>query len=199
MSLHFTTRLLASLSFLACTSAFAAPLTVGVGPVDSVGLFGDPANTTYTLFVGADATINSISFSVDLTAYPSSALGDISLLVSDTALEDGVSFSPADGDVQSGTGTFAGFIDLASQDAVFSVGSDGLLRFEFFELVDNLAGADGVWNTGTITFDITQVLVPPGNGVPEPATGFLMAAGLGMMGYAGRRRRQAIGAAPTLH
>jgi hypothetical protein len=202
MSLHSLSKLMVSLSFLACTSAFAIPVTVGVLDVQSVGEFGESGNTTYTLAVGANATITSISYNVNLTAYLPSTLGDISLLVSDTLTRDGVSFSPADGSAASGSGTFAGFIDLAAQNAVFSVGSDGLLRFEFFELTDNLPGADGVWNSGTITFDITQVPVTPGGNIPEPASAVLMAAGLAMMGIAARRRRRNAGpsrTAPTLH
>lgn len=203
MSLHSLTKLMASLSFLACTSAFAVPITINLGganPIDSVGVFGDPANTTYDLFVGANATISSISFNVNLTAYPSSTLGDISVAFTDTTITDGVFLSPADGSTASGTGTFQGRDDLAPQDAVFNVGSDGLLRFEFFEGSDDLPGVDGLWNFGYFVIDITQAETPPA-GVPEPASVVLMAAGLAMMGIAARRRRNAdlSRTAPTLH
>jgi hypothetical protein len=192
MSLHSLSKLAACLSFLACTSAFAVPITINLGgdnPIESVGVFGDPANTSANVFVGANATISSISFSANLTAYPTSTLGDISVAFTDTTVTNGVFLRPASGNTASGTGTFQGRDDLAPQDAVFNVGSDGLLRLEFFELADDMAGADGLWNVGYFVIDVTQPDLPPA-GVPEPASVALMAAGLAMMGYASRRRRR---------
>jgi hypothetical protein len=219
MSLHSLTKLMASLSFLACTSAFATPvtmtvndppsvaasatpITVRVRNVQSVGLFGDPANTVTTVFVGANAFISAISFNVNLTAYPSSTLGDISVAFTDTTVTDGVFLSPADGSTASGTATFAGLSDLVLQGSAFTVGSDGLLRFEFFENSDDIDGVDGLWNFGYFVIDVTQaVTTPPPAGVPEPASVILMAGGLAMMGIAARRRRNASlsRTAPTLH
>jgi len=220
MSLHSLTKLMASLSFLACTSAFATPvtmtvndppsvavsatpITVRVQDVQSVGLFGDPANTVTTVFVGANAFISAISFNVNLTAYPSSTLGDISVAFTDTTVTDGVFLSPADGSTASGTATFAGLSDLVLQGSAFTVGSDGYLRFEFFENRDDMTGADGIWNSGYFVIDVTQAVTTPPAGVPEPASVVLMAGGLLMMGMAARRRRNASlsasRAAPTLH
>jgi hypothetical protein len=218
MSLHSLTKLIVSLSFLACTSAFATPvtmtvndpqstavsatpITVAVQDVQSVGLFGNPANTVTTVFVGANAFISSISFNVNLTAYSLSTLGDISVAFTDTTVTDGVFLSPADGSTASGTATFAGLSDLMLQGSAFTVGSDGYLRFEFFENRDDIDGVDGLWNFGYFVIDVIQAVTPPPAGVPEPASVVLMAAGLAMMGYAGRRRRNASPGhtAPTLH
>ena len=52
-----------------------------------------------------------------------------------------------------------------------------------------------IWNSGTITFGITEVVAPPDVEVPEPASTLLIGAGLAIMGYASRRRRQGAKAA----
>jgi len=201
MSSPFLPKLIASLSIFACTSAFAVVTPVPLQDVDSVGVFGDPGNTVVTRPFAANALVTSISFDVDLTAYAGSTLDDISVAISNTNL-DGVIFSPAAGNVDSSNGHFQGLIDLTLIDGVFNVGADGLLRFEFFENIDNVAGADGRWDSGSfsIVYSLPDVPGVPA-GVPEPATGALMAAGLGIMAYAGRRRNAspASRTSPTLH
>ena len=83
-----------------------------------------------------------------------------------------------------------GSIDLAPQHLDFRVGADGFLRLEFFEDWDDIAGVDGAWDFGTITFNAEQAPTA----VPEPATSLLFGAGLALPGYAGRRRRSDAGA-----
>lgn len=191
MSLRSLSKLLVSLSFLACTSAFAAPLVVNVAGVQSFGEYGDSANTVLTYNVGANVTITGISYNVNLTAFSPSWLSELSLSFEDSAQSDGIFFNPAFGDDASGTGNYADFADLIDLGLSFQVGADGILRLEFFEDLDDFAGADGIWNFGTITFTTDAVDVPPAGDVPEPASALLIGAGLAAMGYAGRRRRLA--------
>ena len=187
MSLSSFKHLLAGLSLFACASAFAVPLTIDVAGVDSVGQLGNPGNTVRTYDIGANSTITSISYSLNLTAYSPSWLSQIGLAFSNSDLSQGVIYSPGTVDSRPGTANYADTVDLAALGLDFQVGSDGILRLEFVEDIDDLAGADGRWNSGTITFEVE----PSGEqAVPEPASALLLGGGLAMMAYARRRRRR---------
>ena len=190
MSLRSLTKLLVSLSLVACTSAFAAPLVVNVAGAESYGEIGDAGNTVFTFNVGAGVTITGISYSVNVTAFSPSWMSEIALNFTDSDQLDGVAFTPAFDTDAPGTGSYSDSADLVDLGLSFQVGADGLLRLEFFETFDDFDGADGIWNSGTITFFTDAVDVPPPTGdVPEPATGMLMGAGLALMGYTARRRK----------
>jgi len=190
MSLRFLSKLLVSLSLAACTSAFAAPLVVNVAGAESYGEVGDAGNTVFTFNVGAGVTITGISYSVNVTAFSPSWMSEIALNFTDSDQLDGVAFTPAFDTDAPGTGSYSDSADLVDLGLSFQVGADGLLRLEFFETFDDFDGADGIWNSGTITFFTDAVDVPPPTGdVPEPATGMLMGAGLALMGYTARRRK----------
>ena len=192
MSLRSLSKLLVSLSLLACTSVVAAPLVVNVAGVESYGEIGDTGNTVLTFNVGAFATITSIAYNVNLTAFSPSYLSEIGLYFGDTDQSTGVFFTPGFADDATGTGTYADSANLVDFGLAFQVGADGLLRLEFFEDFDDASvSPDGIWNFGTITFTTDAVDVPPGVEVPEPATGMLMGAGLALMGYTAHRRKNA--------
>lgn len=196
MALHSLTKLFAGLSFFACTSVFAAPLTIVINGIQSYGELGQPENPVYTFDVGANATVTSVSYNVNLTAFTPSWLSEVGLAISDSAQSDGVALTPGFGVDESGTGTYAAFADLVAQDLSFSVGDDGILRLEFYEgFDDENVSPDGIWNFGTVTFNFAGDAVDPGADVPEPATGLLLGAGLAAMGYAARRRRAGVKAA----
>lgn len=191
MTLRSLNKLLVGLSLLACTSAFATPFTFNVAGTQSYAAFGSAANTVYEINVGANATITSVSFDVNVTAYNPSYLSELGLGFTNGGVTDGVLLTPGFGFDAPGTATFSDVIDLVAEGLSFSVDADGILRLEFFEdFNDSLVSPDGIWNSGTFTFFTDGVDVPPPSDVPEPATGLLMGAGLGLMGYTARRRRQ---------
>lgn len=184
-------KALVGLSILACTSVFAAPLVVNVAGIESVGGYGDSGNTVLTYNVGANVTITGISYTVNVTAFTPSWLADLAVAFEDSAQSAGVFFTPGFADENPGTGTYADAADLTALGLSFQVGADGILRLEFFESFDDFAGADGIWNFGTLTFTTDAVDVPPTGDVPEPTSTLLMGAGLALIGYTARRRRNA--------
>lgn len=194
MALHSLTKLFLGLYFFACTSVFAAPLTIDIAGNQSFGARGQPQNSVLTYNVGANATIISVSYNVNITAFDPSYLSELGLAFTATDLEVGAQLNPGAGVDAPGTASYAGVSELGA--LTFSVGADGILRLEFFEgFDDGEVSPDGIWNTGTVTFHFAGDAVDPGTDVPEPATGLLLGAGLAAMGYAARRRRA--GATPV--
>lgn len=178
-------KFLASLSFFACASLSAAPVVVDVTGIESVGRLDDPENTVLAIDVGANSRITSLAFDVNLTAYTPSFLSEMSLVFETSKFSESVTLVPGPDDAFSGTGSYSDFFDLVALGLDFSVGVDGILRLEFFEEgFDDIPGADGIWNFGTLTFGVE----PAAAEVPEPSTTLLLGAGLAMLGYAGRHR-----------
>jgi len=192
MLLSNATKLLVGFSFFACTSLFAAPLELELSEIPSIGLRGDAANSVYTFDIGANATVTSIAYNVNLSSYGPSLLSDINLSAANAA-SVGFLLKPAAFAFTPGTGTYSGFFDLAQMGLSFNVGTEGLLRLEFFDDNDDLVGVDGQWNFGTITFGIDEVPGAPETGVPEPASALLVGAGLALIAIASRRRGHAQG------
>ena len=188
MSLRLN-KLLVGLSLLACTSAFATPFTFDVAGVKSFGEFGESGNAVYELNVGANATITSVSYNVNITAFSPSWLSEMGLAFTNSGVTDGVLLNPGFGFDNPGTASYSDVIDLLAEGLSFSVDADGILRLEFYEdWVDNIS-PNGIWNFGTITFNTDAIDEPPTGEVPEPASGLLVGAGLALMGYSARRRR----------
>jgi hypothetical protein len=196
MSSSLLNKLLIGLSLFACSAAYAAPITFNVAGVRSIGEIEDPANEVYQLNVGANARITSVSYSVNLSTIGTSYLSEFGLAFTNLGFTDGVLLNPAFGFDNPGSGTFTDTLDLIAEGLSFNVDADGILRLEFYEDFDDFTGTDGTWNFGTITFNTdADVPVVPGTDIPEPATGILMGAGLALMGYTARRRRNGAKAA----
>lgn len=189
MSMRFLSKALVSLSLLACSAAFAVPVTYTItAPIASNGMFGDPDNFVATLDVGAYTVITNFRFDVNLTANDPSFLSDLQLVFSDSIGSAPRAIMPAFLDENPGMGNYAGSADLSALGLSIEVGADGILRLEFSESFDDPeVMPDGIWNSGTITFNFDDA-VDPGTNVPEPASILLISAGFAMMGYAGRRR-----------
>ncbi|MCS0706263.1 VPLPA-CTERM sorting domain-containing protein [Massilia aurea] len=193
MSARSFKQLLVGMSLLAATSAFAAPFTFDVAGVRSIGTIGSEGNDVYEINVGANATITSVNYNFNVTAFAPSYLSEMAFAFTNSGLTKGLQLNPDIDLTQSGTETFAGMLDLVAEGVSFSVDADGILRLEFYEdFNDTGISPDGVWNFGTITFNTDAIDVPPGSEVPEPASGLLIGAGLALMGYTARRRRNAV-------
>ncbi|MGF6271767.1 hypothetical protein ABIB38_000109 [Massilia sp. UYP11] len=191
MKLATFNKLLVSLSLLASSSLFAAPITFDVGGIQSHGPRGDADNTVALLDVGANSLVTSVAYDFTLTAYTPSWLSDMVISFENSKQTEGVFFTPGIVEWFPGTRSYAGFADLVELGLAFEVGVDGILRLEFFEDWDDLPGVDGQWDFGTITFNVE----PVAGDVPEPASGLLLGAGLALMGCAKRRRGAAARAA----
>ena len=187
MSLRSLKQLLIGLSFFASATAFATPYTVDISGAQSFAAFGSAANTVSEINVGANASIVSVSFNVNLTAFAPSFLSELSLAFTNSGVTEGVFLTPGIDDSDAGTATYSEFIDLVANGLSFNVDADGILRLEFFERFNDASvSPDGIWNFGTITFNTDAVGPSP---VPEPATGVLIGAGLALLACHTRRRR----------
>lgn len=154
-------------------------------------------NTIVEVDLGALSHLNTFTWDVTLTANEGSFINEAYVQLSDSSQLNALYFLPSlladpNGGYHSGTEHYAGSVDFRHLDTVgeqgdysFSVGKDGILRLEFAENMDDLPGADAIWNSATFTFGYTVAAVP------EPATYGMMLLGLGAVGVAARRRKDA--------
>lgn len=175
----------AALALLLSLSAQASTLSVDVGGIQSKGEFGSAANTVLSLNLGAGATLSHFSWDVELEAFAPAQLSGLRLAISGTDLDlGGLLFTPAEGVDEAGSMHFTGSLDLAAEGLSFLLGSDGLLRLEFHQAASSGLDPDGLWKSGTLSFDTDAVTVP------EPGSLLLIASGLGLLAAAQRRRNR---------
>jgi hypothetical protein len=144
--------------------------------------FGDPtANFVTFLQLAPFAQVLGTAYDVTLTAFAPSWLSELQIVFTDSEVTTGVITTPGVGLDFGGTESFSAGGALPA-DLVFNVGADGLLRIEFAEGFDDASvSPDGIWNSGTFTFEVSAI--------PEPSTYGLMALGLLGVAAAARRRK----------
>jgi hypothetical protein len=167
---------------LASAAAQATPIVVDVSGAQSVNLQGEAGNTVWLVNVGANAVLNSLDWSVSLSAFAPSSLSDMQVSFGNSSGLDVLTFSPDAFDGLSGAGSYTGSLNLAGLGV--AAGADGLLRIEFSEAYKDFAlnVAEGQWLSGNLTFDVSAV--------PEPASAVLALLGLGLVGASARRARR---------
>ena len=156
---------------------------------------GGSVNNVVNIYnIGSGSLITGIAYNVNVTSYNPSWVSEIALFFGNSARTNGLIFTPGFGDEFSGNATYAGTVNLVALGLNTVVGADGLLRLEYFEEFNDFAGAaDGIWNSGTITFTYSPTISAA---VPESATWAMMLAGFGLIG-SGMRRRSAVKARVT--
>lgn len=172
----------AAAALLLAQPAVAAPLladlTVPLASIPSIGEIGNPANTRLSFQLQPGGDINYISWNVSMTALGSSWLSDMAVTLTNSAGE-GVTLTVSDTDAP-GTASLIGNLWLPDLNLGFSLAADGMLFLEFHEVLDDFAGADGIWNSGTLLV----------SSVPEPGTYGLMALGAALLAVSTRVRRR---------
>ena len=184
-----------ALASLLAASAIAAAdtftTTVDVSGLQSDAEYGDPANWTNVLNLGAlhsgfeNFVITGIGYDLNLTANDPSWLSEITFSFEETSQVEGVFLNPAFEDENPGTGAYSsgGIVDLVALDLDFALLADNSLRLELFEGWDDASvSIDGVVNQGLLTI---QYEAQP---VPEPAT--LAALGVGAAALLRRRKNK---------
>jgi hypothetical protein len=172
--------------------------TISLHDIASNTYLGYAGNTIVEVNLGADAHLNTMAWDVNLTAYQGSMLNVAFMAFGDSQSYNQLFFLPslvADpmGGYHPGTEHYTGSVDLRAVDEPgwgivdlsFSVNHDGILRLEFATNMDELPGADGMWNSANLTFGYSV------SAVPEPETYGMMLFGLGAIGAIARRRKAA--------
>ncbi|GAA3697590.1 hypothetical protein GCM10022268_05150 [Sphingomonas cynarae] len=173
---------------LPVSQAEAATLVVDVTGAQSYGMFANDQNTVQTFNIGGLSRITAIAFDVTITAFSPSFLSEASVALTGSDTDgDGVSLNPGLDDRRPGTARYFGAVNLTGLGLDFAVGTDGILRLEYFEdFNDTLVSPDAQWVGGTLTVTYDEVTAA----IPEPATWMMMFAGFAMVGGAARYRRR---------
>lgn len=173
--------------------------TITLTDIASNSYLGSAGNTVVDVNLGALAHLNTLSWDVNLTAYQGSLLNAAYMAFGDSHSYNQLYFLPSlladpEGGYHAGTESYTGSVDLRAVDEPglgvidlsFSVLKDGILHLEFASNMDELPGADAVWNSATLTFGYSIAAVP------EPSTYAMLLLGIGAIGVTARRRRERV-------
>jgi len=177
---HLAAAAALALAGLATTPAHAATVVVDVAGARSTNLLGEAGNTVWLVDIGAGSVLTSLNWNVTLSAFAPSSLSEMQVSFGNSSGLELFTIAPGALDSVSGTGSYAGFLDLSPFG--ISAGADGVLRLEFSESFKDFAlgQAEGEWIGGSLRFDVSPV--------PEPASAALALLGLAALTMRMRRR-----------
>jgi hypothetical protein len=145
-------------------------LRIEFGNLPSFDEAGSVDNVSLVYTLPSQSWITGLQWSVNLTALDPSWLSELTLDLTNSGGE-GVQLSPGDGHNLAGTLQASGQLDLVNSGLGFRLKNDGRLVLSFYDAVNDLPGADGLWKSGLLQVSYTAP-------VPEPASAGLLLAGL---------------------
>jgi hypothetical protein len=173
----------AGLACLLAGAAHAETALINVAGAVSYDVEGSVSNTRLSVSLAPGAHVTAVGWDVTLAASSPSWLTEMKVSLLDSTGTVGINLTPGYADNFSGSASYTsgGTVDLTTSGSDFYVGANGLLSVQFFEDYNDLAGADGVWNSGQLA------VVYAISSVPEPACWALCSGGL-LIGVALRQR-----------
>lgn len=183
-----------SLPAFVSNSVVISVTNFNVAGIFSVDPAGDPLNEVFNLSLAPGARVIGLGWDVTLFADAPSWLSEMVVRFGSTSVPFELELRPGIGDNFPGVRSYSsgGIVDLVGLGFDFTVDANGILRLEFYDSFDDFANDwDGIWRSGNLAIQWSVAGDEPPV-IPEPATWAMMIAGFGLVGFAARRRRQAM-------